>query len=114
MEKKGVIQGTSQATPTQTTATDQTAQQIQLPVVERKPHPTLMDYDVITITSKVKHEFLVPKDQDISDFINELIVYLLDYEDVYSNLRDPDLWTWIADNYVDKAEIATTTEATTT
>jgi len=69
-----------------------------------------MDYDVIAITSKVRHEFLIPKDTDLSDFIDDLIVYLLDYEDAYPDLEDPDLWTWIVDNYVNKAkEEATTT-----
>ena len=91
---------------TQQATTDQTAQQIELPIVERNPHPTLMDYDVIVITSKVRHEFLVPKDMDISDFIDDLIVYVLDYEDAYANQEDPDLWTWIVDNYVDKASQA--------
>jgi len=95
----------------QTTTIDQTTQQVQLPIVERKPHPTLMDYDVIVITSKVRHEFLVPKDQDMSDFIDDLIVYVLDYENAYPNQEDADLWTWIVDNYVDKAG---QTEAKTT
>jgi len=84
-------------------------EQIALPVVERKPHPTLMDYDVIVITSKVKHEFLIPKDMDTSDFVDDLIVYVLDYEDAYPGLEDPDLWTWIVDNYVDKSEKEVTT-----
>ena len=91
-----------------------TTDEVQLPIVERRPHPTLMDYDVVTITSGVKHEFLVPKDMDMSDFIDDLIVYVLDYEDAYPDLEDPDLWTWIVDNYVDKAsQTETTTEATT-
>jgi hypothetical protein len=102
MEKISINQDTLQATPIQSTATDQAAQQVQLPVVERKPYSSLMDYDVIAITSKVKHEFLVPKDVDLSDFIDDLIVYVLDYEDAYPDLEDPDLWTWIVDNYVDK------------
>ena len=77
-----------------------------LPIVERSPHPTLTDYDVIVITSKIRHEFLVPKDTAMSDFIDDLIVYLLDYEDAYPDQQDPDLWTWIVDNYVDKASKA--------
>jgi len=77
-----------------------------LPIVERSPHPTLTDYDVIVITSKIRHEFLVPKDTAMSDFIDDLIVYLLDYEDAYPDQQDPDLWTWIVDNYVDKASQA--------
>ncbi|MEM4684456.1 MAG: hypothetical protein QXW45_06785 [Thermosphaera sp.] len=83
--------------------TDQADQQVQLPIIERYPHPSLMDYDVIAITSKVRHEFLVPKDTATSDFIDDLMVYVLDYEDAYPDLQDPDLWTWIVDNYVDKA-----------
>jgi hypothetical protein len=105
------------ATNNQTASPDQTAQQVQLPIVERYPHPTLMDYDVIAITSKVRHEFLVPKDQGTSDFIDDLVVYVLDYEDAYRDLEDPDLWTWIADNYVDKAsqyETTTQTKGVTT
>lgn len=90
-------------------AIDQTAQQVQLPIVERYPHPSLADYDVIAITSKVKYEFLVPKDTATSDFIDDLIAYLLDYEDAHPDLQDPDLWTWIVDNYVGKATEATTT-----
>ena len=102
-------------TQAQQAATDQTAQEVQLPIIERKPHPMLMDYDVIVITSKVRHEFLIPKDTDPSDFIDDLIVYVSDYEDTYPSLEDIDLWTWIVDNYVDKAsQTETTTEATTT
>lgn len=84
-------------------------EQIALPIVERNPHPTLMDYDVIVITSKVKHEFLVPKDMDTSDIIDDLIVYVLDYENAYPSLEDSDLWTWIVDNYMDKASQTKTT-----
>ena len=81
-----------------------------LPVVERNPHPSLADYDVIVITSKARHEFLVPKDTAMSDFIDDLIVYLLDYENTYPDTQDVDLWTWIVDNYVDKASQAKVTK----
>jgi hypothetical protein len=95
---------TQPKTPDQEEETEQPAPEITLPVVERGLHPMLMDYDVIAITSKVKHEFLIPKNEDTSGFIDDLIVYMLDYEDVYPDLEDPDLWTWIVDNYVDKAK----------
>ena len=86
-----------------------TTDQVQLPIVERNPHPSLADYDVVVITSKVRYEFLVPKDMTLSDFIDDLIVYLIDYEDAYPSLEDPDLWTWIVNNYVDKASQAKAT-----
>jgi hypothetical protein len=106
---------TQSNTPGREEETEQQAPEVTLPIVERNPHPVLLDYDVIVITSKVRHEFLVPKDLDMSDFIDDLIVYVLDYEDAYSDLEDPDLWTWIVDNYVDKAtQTETTAEETRT
>jgi hypothetical protein len=104
---------TQPKTPDREEETEQQAPEVMLPIVERKPHPMLMDYDVIVITSKVRHEFLVPKDVDLSDFIDDLIVYVLDYEDAYPDLEDSDLWTWIVDNYVDKATQYETTMGAT-
>jgi len=58
----------------------------------RKPHPTLIDYDVVTLDTKVHHELLVRKDVSEDDLIQLIVDYLLQYEGVYPDTEDINAW----------------------
>jgi hypothetical protein len=58
----------------------------------RKPHPSLIDYDVVTLDTKVHHELLVRKDVSEDDLIQLIVDYLLQYENVYRDTEDVNVW----------------------
>lgn len=58
----------------------------------RKPHPSLPDYDVVVLSTKVRHEFLVRKDVGEDDLVQLIVDYLLSYEGVYPDTEDIEVW----------------------
>jgi hypothetical protein len=58
----------------------------------RKPHPSLTDYDVVTLDTKVHHELLIRKDVGEDDLIQLIVDYLLQYENVYPDTGDVNVW----------------------
>jgi hypothetical protein len=58
----------------------------------RKPHPTLIDYDVVTLDTKVHHELLIRKDTLEDDLIQLIVDYLVNYENVYQDTEDVNVW----------------------
>jgi hypothetical protein len=58
----------------------------------RKPHPTLIDYDVVTLDTKVHHELLIRKDVSEDDLIQLIVDYILNYENVYPDTEDINVW----------------------
>lgn len=58
----------------------------------RKPHPTLIDYDVVMLDTKVHHELLVRKDVSEDDLIQLIVDYILNYENVYPDTEDVNVW----------------------
>jgi hypothetical protein len=58
----------------------------------RKPHPTLYDYDVVTLDTKVHHELLIRKDTSEEELIQLIVDYLLQYENVYQDTEDVNVW----------------------
>lgn len=59
----------------------------------RKPHPALIDYDVVTLDTKVHHEFMVRKGASDDDVVQMVVDYLLQYESVYPDTEDVKAWT---------------------
>jgi len=58
----------------------------------RSPHPSLPDYDVVTLDTKVHHELMVRKDVFEEDLIQLIVDYLLQYEGVYPDTEDIKVW----------------------
>jgi len=58
----------------------------------RSPHPSLPDYDVVTLDTKVHHELMVRKDAGKDDLIQLIVDYLLQYEGVYPDTEDIKVW----------------------
>lgn len=59
----------------------------------RKPHPSLADYDVVTLLdTKVHHELLIRKDVGEEDLIQLIVDYLLSYGNVYPDTEDINVW----------------------
>jgi len=58
----------------------------------RSPHPSLPDYDVVTLDTKVRHELMVRKDVFEEDLIQLIVDYLLQYEGVYPDTEDIKVW----------------------
>ena len=58
----------------------------------RKPHQTLVDYDVVTLDTKVHHELLIRKDVSEDDLIQLIVDYLLNYEGVYPDTENVNVW----------------------
>jgi hypothetical protein len=58
----------------------------------RNPHPTLTDYNVVTLDTKVHHELLVRKDVSEDDLIQLIVDYLVNYEGIYPNTEDVNVW----------------------
>jgi hypothetical protein len=61
-------------------------------VYARRPHPTLADYDVVTLDTRVHHELLVRRDVGEDDLVQLLVDYLLQYEGVYPDTEDVGVW----------------------
>jgi len=61
-------------------------------VYSRKPHPELVDYDVITLDTKVHHELMVVKGASDDDIVQVVVDYLLQYEGVYPETEDTSVW----------------------
>lgn len=58
----------------------------------RRPHPVLYDYDVVTLDTKVHHEFMVGKGASDDDIVHVVVDYLLQYESVYPDTEDVRVW----------------------
>jgi hypothetical protein len=61
-------------------------------VYSRGPHPSLPDYDVVTLDTRVHHELMVGRDVGEDDLIQLLVDYLLSYESAYPETEDPNIW----------------------
>ena len=61
-------------------------------VYSRKPHPELVDYDVVTLDTKVHHELIVVKSASDDDVVQVVVDYLLQYEEVYPETGDTGVW----------------------
>jgi len=58
----------------------------------RNPHSVLIDYDVVTLDTKVHHELLIRRDVSEDDLIQLIVDYLLQYENVYPDTEDVNTW----------------------
>jgi len=68
-----------------------TQEDTQQKIIEITSHPTLPNYKVIVINGKVRHELMFNPDASIEEIINDVVVYLVEYESIYP-LGDPEVW----------------------
>lgn len=59
----------------------------------RRPHPVLADYDIVVITTKVRHELLVPRSATEEEVLKLLVEHLQHYEETYPETRSEEVWS---------------------
>jgi len=61
-------------------------------MLARRPHPSALDHDLVELRSKVRHEFMVPRDASDEEVLQLVVGYLLEYEAVYPETEEVDAW----------------------
>jgi len=61
-------------------------------VLARRPHPSALDHDLVELRSKVRHEFMVSKDVSDEEVLQFVVGHLLEYEAVYPETEEADIW----------------------